>query len=572
MSRGGENEGGIGGVLAELRASYSALIDSFRSPDLARAQVAYLAFTITEWAAYIALIVFAFEDGGSVMVGLVSLLSLIPAALLAPFGAVLGDRHRRERVLLLAHAAIAAMTGLAALALLLHAPAPVVYLAGTSAGWLFVLVRPTHASLLPRLAHTPAELTSAYAATGLIESSSVLIGPLLAGALMALARGSLSGPGLVYAVLAVLLAVGAASVATIRTKTEPAHEGEPTRARVLAAEAVAGVRAVTADRRSLLLVSAMGLALVQLGFLDVLIVVLAFEVIGTGDAGVGFLTASIGIGSVLGATAAVGLAHRGGASRAFRWGSAIGGLSILGIAAQPALAGGFLAVNGGAWTVADVNGRIMLQRLIPDKHLSRAFGVLESLYMAGEGLGSFVASLLVVAVGSRATLVVAGLLMPTVVLVAWRRLGALDVGVRVPEGEMELLRGTRIFGPLPAPMLERVARNLVPVAAARGSAVIREGDHGDRFYTIVEGTVDVDVGGRVIATEGPGSCFGEIALLEDVPRTATVTATSDVRLLALDRDDFLRAVTGHEPSGDAARAFAEERRSEWEQEQVDPDD
>ena len=557
-------------MLADLRASYAALIDSFRSPDLAKAQVAYLAFTITEWAAFIALIVFAFEDGGSVMVGLVSVLYLIPAALLAPFGAVLGDRHRRERVLLFAHVAIAAMTGLAALALLLDAPAPVVYLAGTSAGWLLVLVRPTHASLLPRLARSPEELTSAYAATGLIESASALFGPLLAGALMATAGGSLSGPGLVDAVLAVLLAIGAVCVATIRTRTEPAHDGEPTRAAVLTAEAVAGIRAVTADRRSLLLVSAMGLALVQLGFVDVLIVVLAFEVLGTGDAGVGFLTASIGIGSVLGAMVAVGLAPRGGASHAFRWGSATSGLGILGIAAQPALSGGFLAVSGGAWTISDVNGRIMLQRLIPDKHLSRAFGVLESLYMAGEGLGSLVASLLVVAIGTRATLVVAGSLLPITVLVVWKRLGSLDVGVRIPEGEMELLRGTRIFAPLPAAMLERVARNLVPVAATRGSAVIREGDHGDRFYTIVEGTVDVDVGGRVIATEGPGSCFGEIALLEDVPRTATVTATSDVRLLALDRDDFLRAVTGHEPSGDAARAFAEERRSEWER--LDPDD
>ncbi len=459
------------------------------------------------------------------------------------------------------HTAIAVMTSLAALALLLRAPAPVVYLAGTSAGWLFVLVRPTHASLLPRLAHSPEELTSAYAATGLIESASALVGPLLAGTLMAIA-GSLSGPGLVDAVLAVLLAVGAVCVATIRTRTDPAHDGEPTRARVLVAEAVVGVRAVTADRRSLLLVSAMGLALVQLGFIDVLIVVLAFEVLGTGDAGVGFLTASIGIGSVLGATVAAGLAPRGGASNAFRWGSAMSGLSILGIAAQPAFSAGFLAMSGGAWTVADVNGRIMLQRLIPDKHLSRAFGVLESLYMAGEGLGAFVASLLVLAIGSSATLVVAGVLLPITVLVAWKRLAGLDVGVRVPEGEMDLLRGTRIFAPLPAPMLERVARNLVPVAAIPGSAVIHEGDHGDRFYAIVEGTVDVDVGGRVIATEGPGSCFGEIALLEDVPRTATVTANSDLRLLALDRDDFLRAVTGHEPSGDAARAFAEERKSE----------
>ena len=550
-------------VLAETRSSLASFGRTFRSPDLARAQVAYVAFSITEWATFIALIVYAFEDGGSVMVGLVSLLWSIPAAILAPIGASLGDRHRRERVLLLAYAALAFTIGLAALALLLDAPALVVYLAGTSAGWLMILVRPTHASLLPRLAHTPEELTSAYASVGVIESVSVLVGPLLAGALMAIASGSLSGPGLVDAVLAGMLVVGAVCVATIRTRTEPAHDGEPLSARVLVSEAATGVRAVARDPRSRLLVSTMGLALFQLGFVDVLIVVLAYDVLGTGDAGVGLLTASIGVGSIVGAGLAVGLAGRGRSSRAFQGGAAISGLSLLGIAAQPALAGGFLAVSGAGYTLADVNGRMMLQRLIPDKNLSRAFGVLESLYVAGEGLGTFLGSLLIVAVGARPTLVVAGLLVPITILLARRKLHALDVGVRVPEGEMDLLRGTRIFAPLPAPMLERVARNLVPISAPAGTTVIAEGDpDGDRFYAIVEGTVGVDVGGRVIATEGPGSCFGEIALLDDVPRTATVTATSDLRLLALDRDDFLRAVTGHEPSGEAAREFAERRKSE----------
>jgi hypothetical protein len=380
---------------------------------------------------------------------------------------------------------------------------------------------------------------------------------------MAFAPGSISGPGLVDAVLAAMLAIGTVCVAMIRTKTEPAHDSAPMSVRVLGSEAADGIRAVTSDRRTLVLVFAMGLALFQLGFIDVLIVVLAFNLLGTGDAGVGFLTASIGIGSVIGAALAVGLPARGRSSPAFQLGSAVSGLSIVGIAAQPGLAGGLLAISGGGWTVADVKGRMMLQRLIPDKRLSRAFGVLESLYMAGEGIGSFVASLLVVAIGTRPTLVIAGLLLPMTILLTRHRLTELDVGVRIPEGEMELLRGIRIFAPLPAPALERVARNLIPVTAAADTKVITEGDpHGERFYAIVEGTVDVDVGGRVIATEGPGSCFGEIALLEDVPRTATVTAKGDLRLLALDRDDFLRAVTGHDDSNEAARAFAAERRSE----------
>jgi len=558
------NGSAVRSVLADARASLTALGSSFRSPDIAKALAAYLAFTITEWAAFIALIVYAYEDGGSVMVGIVSLLQLIPAALLAPIGSVLGDRHRRERVLRYAFASLAATTALAAVALLADAPAPLVYASATTAGWVITLVRPTHASLLPRLARTPEELSSAYAATGVLESLSVLLGPLLAGGLMGLAPGSLSGPGVVDATLAVLLLLGTVSVASIRVRTEPAHGGGGSGVRVVASEAVLGIRAVARDRRSLLLVTTMGLAMVQLGFVDVLIVILAFDIVGTGDAGVGFLTASIGVGAVVGAALAIGVAARWRSSRSFRWGVSWSGLSIAGIAAQPALAGVFLAMSGAGGALADVNGRVMLQRLIPDKQLSRAFGVLESLYMAGEGVGSFLASLLVVALGPRWTLLIAGVLLPSAALLGRRALVALDVGVRIPSEEMALLRTTRIFAPLPTPMLERLARNLIPISVPERSVVITQGEAGDRFYAIVEGAVEVLEGGRPVTTLGPGGSFGEIALIRDVPRTATVVATTESKLLALDRDEFLRAITGHEASSDAAHGLATERLDELE--------
>ncbi len=552
----------VQGVFADVWTSLTALASSFRSPDIAKMLGAYFAFTITEWAGFIALIVYAYQDGGSVMVGLVSLLQLIPAAIIAPIGSVLGDRHRRERVLLMAHASLAAMTGVAAVALLVGAPAFLVYAAGTSAGWVITLVRPTHASLLPRLVHTPEELSSAYAASGLLESVSILVGPLLAGGVMTLAPGSLSGPGLVDAVLATLLLAGTVAVATIRVRTEPAEEGGTSGVRIVVSDAMIGIRAVAKDRRSLLLVLTMGLAMVQLGFVDVLIVILAFDLIGSGDAGVGFLTASIGVGAVVGAAFAIGLALRWRSSRSFLWGVSSSGLSVAAIAAQPALAAGFLAVSGAGGALAEVNGRVMLQRLIPDKQLSRTFGVLESLYMAGEGVGSFLASLVVVAIGTRWTLLAAGLLLPAAALLGRRALVALDVGVRIPAKEMALLRSIPIFAPLPTPTLERLARNLIPITLPRGAVAIERGDAGDRFYAIIEGNVEVRMDSRRITTLGPGGWFGEIALIRDVPRTATVVTTTETSLLALDRDEFLRAVTGHEAASDAAHGLATERLDE----------
>ena len=301
-----------------------------------------------------------------------------------------------------------------------------------------------------------------------------------------------------------MLLLGTVSVASIRVRTEPAHDGGTSGVRVVAAEAVDGVRAVARDRRSLLLVATMGLTMVQLGFVDVLIVILAFDIVGTGDAGVGYLTASIGVGAIIGAAFAIGLAARWRSSRSFRWGVTWSGLSVAGIAAQPSLAGVFLAMSGAGGALADVNGRMMLQRLIPDKQLSRAFGVLESLYMAGEGIGSFLASLLVVALGPEWTLVIAGVLLPTAALLGRRALIALDVGVRIPSEEMALLRSTRLFAPLPTPMLERLARNLIPIRVPEGTVVIRQGEVGDRYYAIVEGAVEVIEGARQCHDARPG--------------------------------------------------------------------
>ena len=116
----------------------------------------------------------------------------------------------------------------------------------------------------------------------------------------------------------------------------------------------------------------------------------------------------------------------------------------------------------------------------------------------------------------------------------------------------------RIFEPLPRQKTEFLARRLVPVHVAAGDEVFREGDHGDRFYVVAEGTVEVFVDGQA-KLEGPGGWFGEIALVRDVPRTATVRARTDAELLALERDDFLAAVTGYDPSREAAESVVAER-------------
>ena len=304
-------------------------------------------------------------------------------------------------MLVIAHAGLALGTGATAFAMLAGLSPIVVYGAATVAAALLTLIRPTHNAVLPSLAPTPADLTAAYAATGMIESACAFLGPLLTAVVFA-ASGNLSGPGAINAVLTVLLLLGTVLVATIRpvAAINPAASASaPTSSWVR--EVSDGIRTVWHDPRSRLLVGLIGSWTFMLGVLDVLILVLAFEVLGTGEAGVGLLNVFIGIGSIVGATVAVVVTGRRRLSGPFRVGLTLIGLPIAATALLPVAAGPLFALSAAGMLLTNVVGITMLQRLIPDAKLTRAFGVLESLYMGGEGLGALVASIAIAAFGSR---------------------------------------------------------------------------------------------------------------------------------------------------------------------------
>ncbi len=213
-------------------------------------------------------------------------------------------------------------------------------------------------------------------------------------------------------------------------------------------------------------------------------------------------------------------------------------------------------------TLTDVNALTLLQRNAPDEVLARVFGVLQSALVATMGLGAMLAPLLIALVGIRTALVAFGLLLPALAAAVWLQLQRLDREALVPERRLELLRENPIFSALPPGPLETLAHALVPVSVAAGAEVVREGETGDRFYLVDDGEAEVLVDG--VAGPLEGGSFGEIALLRDVPRTATVRAVTPLRLFALDRARFLGAVTGYEPVRAAAEAAAVERLGEAE--------
>jgi hypothetical protein len=227
----------------------------------------------------------------------------------------------------------------------------------------------------------------------------------------------------------------------------------------------------------------------------------------------------------------------------------------------PFLAAPLLAIAGSGGQLTDTTGTMMLQRIVPDRKLSRVFGVLEAAFTAPEGIGGFVGAIMIASVGLTSTLVGAGVLLPAAALIGRRRIASTDVGMRDTADEIRLLRRNPIFAPLPAPTLDHLSRNAVPHVVPAGAMIVREGDVGDRFYTVTAGAVEVSKDGELVARLGEAESFGEIALLHDVPRTASVRAITETRLLTIDREDFLLALSGHPDSGREAHAVAQERAS-----------
>ena len=528
----------------------SALGVAVRNDNVRRVELAWGAAIGAEWAHFVALGVFAYERGGAAAVGVAGLVRLLPAAAVAPFAASLGDRFRRERFLL-AMTLVGSGALAASAAAAFAAEQVLVFVFAAVIGISSTLIRPALQALLPSLARTPEELIAANAATSTVESVGTLAGPLLAGVLV-----SFADVGVVFIGSAGMLLAATALLARVRVegRISLAAAEDQTARRLIGA----GFEAIALAPRARLLV---GLGVAQCfvrGCLNVLIVVAVFDVLHGNAAQVGYLTAAIGVGGLLGALGAMTLGAR---RLALSFGLALvfWGLPITLIAPRPyfAAAAFLLAIVGAANSVEDVALFTLLQRSVPDDTLTRVLGIFWGLAMGGVAIGSIAAPVIVKAVGPRPAFVVVGSILPLLTLATYRRLVEID-RTTAPAPELDLINRVPMFAPLSIAMKERVAANLVPVSFSADELIIRAGDAGDRFYIISAGELDIDADGAHTAAHY-GDYFGEIALLRDVPRTATVKATVDSQLYALQRDAFLAAVTGHSKAHAAGKKVADAR-------------
>lgn len=522
--------------------------------SIRRLTVAWFAVMAGKWALLVATLVIAYDLGGAVAVGLLGLVRFLTPAITAPLAGLPASRWPLESVLratnLIRTIAAAGAVVVVAIDAPFAALAAVVALeAGVGA-----LTRPIHMALLPACGRTPEQLIASNVTSSAAEGLGTFIGPAVGGLLLVLGGPTWALAAVVAIYVIGLLAIAGLHVPTVGRRSDPPTLGSVRR------EISAGIRAAATMPGPRLVMIGVGMQTFVRGLLTVLIVVASIELLGLGQGGVGTLNAAMGVGGLVGAIVAMGLAGRSRLAPAFTialgaWGAPIIGI---GLAVHPAIAIGAMAAIGLSNAVLDVSGYTLAQRTSSNASRVALLGLIDGIANLGPALGGIVAPLLIAAVGTAGALIATGAILPVVALITWPATRRLDEGGPVAARRVTLLRGQPSFAPLSLATVEHLAACMTAVRFADGEWLMREGDIGDRYLLVDAGKVEVIQQERSVRELGPGSGVGEIALLRDVPRTASVVARGSVAAYSLDRASFLEAVTGHGASHAAARSVADE--------------
>ena len=500
-------------------------------------------------AAFTAASVYVYAVGGAAYVGLLGLLKALPGALLVPLVGSWSDRVRRERLLMVSVALRALLLGAAAAVMTGGAQAILVLvLVGVEAG-LASVFRQVQAALLPWLARTPDELTHANTAVSVMQSAAMLVGPAVAAGLLVVSTPQ----------AAMLAACGFTAIAAVvLVGVRPLSSKAPARGagllKQLKLDMAAGFEAGVRRRGVLPLVIPAAAQTFARGVLGVLTVTIALSVFDLGSAGVGWLAAALGVGGVLAGPIAAVLVRGHRVARCFAAGVAGWGVPMILLAFTHARYWPYLMFGliGVANVFDDAGVYSALQRVIPSRLIGRALAMRRAVLLLSMGLGSIVAPLLIDAWGARGAMITTGLLLVAIVALSVPSLTIIDHRISEPGPDLALLRQVSFFAPLPFALVEHLASELRSATYEPGDVIIQDGQPGERFYMIAAGRARVCKDGKELRQMGTGESFGEIALLRQVPRTATVIALTSLQARTLTREEFLAAVTGNAASADGA--------------------
>lgn len=512
---------------------------------LRRVLAAYFLFDAAEWGAWIATLVWAYGIGGVRGASLMSVVQLVPAALAAPVVASWCERRSRARALAQGYAAQSVCFAGLGISLI-SGVVPVVAVAAVASCIAITATRPVHNAILGDLADTTAELTASNSLSGTCDASAAFVGPLVIGLLMVP-----WGPGGAVLVVGCWMAVASVLVMSLTTRRPAPQVGSDNesgvRWRALVRDPTARIFAMTTFTEYLLL-----------GSLDILLVVLALDILALPQSGPGVLNSAVGVGGMVGTAATVMLVGRRHLAGAVILGALLAGVPVALAAAASTefVAFPLVALSGAGKSFYDVAARTLVQRSMADRLLVSVFAMQESLMSIGIAAGAVVTPLLIAVAGTSGAFVLVGLLLPVLSLVIMPGLRRVDSRSVVSPEDVSRLQRVPFLAVLPPLMVERLAKEQTQHDVPAGAWLVRQGDRGDAFYVIESGRLEVTQQDSVLRELGPGDWFGELALLHDVPRTASVRALTEVSVMALERRAFLSAVTGVSQSVEAARADA----------------
>jgi MFS family permease len=524
----------------------------FANPGLRRIQLAFLGSGLGDWAYATAVTVWAYHDGGATAVGAFQATRFILAAIAGPVGATIADRMSRRTFMMISDASRAVLVAAAAVCVSAGLDVAVYALAllAVIAGAPF---RAAQAGLVPQLVDDPRVLTSSNAVASNIENVVIFVGPSI-GAVLVGTVGVEAAFWLNVATFVWSSWLMYGVHVPPRPSRQTAEDGEEPG---VLRETLGGVRLIATDpdlRTTAVLAALQG---GLFGALTVLNVIIAIEMLDSGPAGVGLLQAVMGLGSIAGGVAVLSRVARQAVATDMAVGVVGWAVPFLLLAIYPSAPTAVLALLVVGFMDPWVNLGLdtLPQRLSEERVMSRVFATIDASLIASMSIGSVIAPVLLHLVGLRTTLVVLGVAVVVYAAAKLPRMRRLDQRLSAP-ADTELLAAVPIFAPLPSSSVEGLAKASTRRHVPAGQAVVTEGEAAHEFFLIVSGEVEVTQGDQVLRREGPGDVFGEIGLLRDVPRTATVTAVTDVELVVVDRNAFLETVTGTVESLRAAEDLA----------------
>jgi MFS family permease len=514
---------------------------------------AFTASAIGSWAYNIALAVWIFDETGSAgWVGAATIGRFVPALLFSAYGGVLADRF--ERVKLMVVLDLASFAAMVLLAFETAVDAPVILAIATAAltSTLATAYEPAVAAMTPQLVGER-DLGSANALRNTIDNVCVIAGPGL-GAVILL----VGPPWVAIAINASTFLLSAVVVGRMRARSKPVDVTEGGQVGAFRQMAV-GAKAIASSPSASVLVAYSIIATFVFGIDTVLFVVLSRDVLGTGSEGYGYLLAGLGVGGV----AAAGIVTR--LERKPRLGLVIlAGMAtyclptlVFLVSGNPVLAFVLQVVRGAGTLVVDVLAITALQRSLPNDLLARVFGAFNALMLAAVLLGAIVAPVLIDEVSLDAALWFSGLVIPVLCLLGWPVLRRMDRESVARDAllapKVRLLAACNLFADVSAGGIDQLAGAATEVTVRAGQSIVREGEPADAFYVVADGRLSVTARGEADTVEtlndlSAGDYFGEIGLIEQIPRTATVTPTTKTVLLRIDGPAFLEALTQSAPS------------------------